>query len=226
MAHVHSMLDRFDDSRREAEAAVRINPNLSEAYMGLAVLDCTSRTKEDALLNFKRAYELDPLSPGAAGMAATAAWRTGDDALALSLFERLKEFYPKSPMVRLGLADYYMEKKEFGKAQEMINAARDLGADEPMVAHEQGLLYALMGRRAEAEEELARIRTETSESFRLTGTLWIAAALGRKDEAFETLMKMAEKHSWPFDIRFDPLYDEMRKDPRYLDFCRKVGIKP
>ncbi len=35
MAGVHFMFDRFDAALVEAEAAVRINPNLSEAYMSL-----------------------------------------------------------------------------------------------------------------------------------------------------------------------------------------------
>jgi hypothetical protein len=38
-------------------------------------------------------------------------------------------------------------------------------------------------------------------------------------------MREAEKHSWPFSIKIDPLYAEMRKDPRFLEFCRKVGIQ-
>ena len=51
------------------------------------------------------------------------------------------------------------------------------------------------------------------------------AALGDLDEAFKTLMRKAEIHSWPYSIRVDPLYAEMRKDPRYLEFCRESGDK-
>jgi len=226
MANVHSMFDRFDAALVETEAAVRINPNLSEAYMSLGMLDAIVRTPAEALLMFRRAYELDPLSPGNSEMlASTAAW-TGHDGEALEVLARLREFNPKNAKVYLSFADYYMEKKNFSEAQRMVDTARDVSPGEPSVVVSQSLLFALSGRRKEAEGLLGEILANENESFRLIGSLFVQAALGNMDEAFTALMRQAETHSWPSFIRVDPLYDQMRKDPRFPEFCRRVGIKP
>jgi adenylate cyclase len=226
MAGVHSMLDRFDAELVEAEAAVRINPNLSEAYVSLGVVASIMGSPLKALLMFKRAYELDPLSFGASEALATSATWAGDDGLASDILARMREFNPKEPKAYLCTADYYMERRDFAEAQKMIDAARDVGPGEPMIPVSQGLLFALTGKRKQAEDALKEMAASGNEPSILRGELFIQAALGNLDEAFRVLMRQAETHSWPFSIKIDPFYAEMRKDPRFLDFCRKVGIKP
>jgi hypothetical protein len=95
-----------------------------------------------------------------------------------------------------------------------------------MVEISQGLLFATSGKRKEAEASLKEITAFENESLRLNGELWIRAALGDLDEAFGVLMRQAEERSWPSFIRIDPFFAEMRKDPRYPEFCQKVGIRP
>ncbi|MDA4136922.1 MAG: hypothetical protein OK449_08035 [Thaumarchaeota archaeon] len=224
MAGAHFMFDRFDAALVEAEAAIRINPNLSEAYMSLGVLDSVMRTAGQALLMFRRGYELDPLSFGTGEFLANAATWAGDDELALDVLARMREFNPKDPKVYLSTADYYMERKQFEEAQKMVDTARDVNPSEPMVAVSQGLLFALAGKRRQAEDSLKEVAATGNESSISRGELFIQAALGNLDEAFRALMREAETHSWPFSIRIDPLYAEMRKDPRFQEFCAKVGI--
>ncbi|MDA4113763.1 MAG: adenylate/guanylate cyclase domain-containing protein [Thaumarchaeota archaeon] len=225
MAGVHSMFDRFDAALVEAEAAVRINPNLSDAYMSLGILDAIMRTPGEALPMFRKAYELDPLSPGAGEVLASAAAWVGEAGQARDVLARLREFNPKNAKVYLCIADYHMEKKEFDEAQKMVDVARDLSPGEPSIALSQGLLFAFAGKRKEAKGALKELLANGNESFRLFGELNVQAALGNLDEAFRVLMRQADMHSWPFSIRIDPLFAEMRKDPRFLEFCRKVGIK-
>ena len=54
----------------------------------------------------------------------------------------------------------------------------------------------------------------------------IRSGLGDKDEVFRILMAQAENHSWDGLIKFGPFFEEYRKDPRFADFCRKVGLPP
>jgi len=225
MALVHSMFDRFDSALQEAETAVRINPNLSDAYLTLGILNATIRSPEEALAKFKRAYELDPLSPGTGAMISSFAQWVGDDDLAKSVIARLKEVSPNEPKIYLQIADYHMYRSEFDEAQRMIDQARLLGPADPMVGASQALLFAYSGRRKEAEEALKRLLGEEGGPLRFIAQLWVQAALGNLDEAFGVLMQLAKNHSWPATIRSDPLYAEMRKDPRFPEFCRTVGIR-
>jgi len=117
-----------------------------------------------------------------------------------------------------------MMKREFGIAQEMIDKAVKLGSDEPLVKLDQGLIYAFTGRPKEAEETIEYMNHLKSEGARLYGQLFINTALGRFDLAFKALARQAEIHSWPFNIEVHPLFKDLRKDPRYLEFRMKVGI--
>ena len=65
-----------------------------------------------------------------------------------------------------------------------------------------------------------------NESARLQGIFPILAVLGKFDEAFECLMRMADLGAWWIGIKYFPHYAPLRKDPRYREFCKKVGIKP
>ncbi len=226
MANVHTMFDRFDQALGEAEAAVRLKSNLSAGYMALGILDCNMRTPAEALRMFREAYNLDPLSPGTAEILASFAGWVGEDALARDVLDRLREFNPRNPRVYLSTADYYMERRDFEEAWKMVEAARALEPGEPMIALSEGLLFAFEGKRREAEGALEELRRSDTESFRLLAELDIQAALGNLDGAFKALMRQAETHSWPFQIMVDPLFAGMRKDPRFAEFCRKVGIRP
>jgi adenylate cyclase len=226
MAGANSLLDRFDAALAEAMAAVRINPNLSEAYMYLGVLEGSMGRSKQALTMYKRSYELDPLSFAAGEALASAATWAGDYEFASEVLARMRELNPKEPRVYLCLADYYMERKDFEEAQKMVDAARNVGPDDPMVVVSQGLLFALAGKRKQAEDTLKEIMASGNKSLgiRHRGELFIYAALGDIDEAFEVLKRQAETHSWPSAIKIDPLYADMRKDPRFQEFCLKVGI--
>ena len=137
--------------------------------MSLGILDTITRTPAEALQTFRRAYELDPLTPGTGEMLISMATWTGADAEAREVLARLRELNPRNPKIFLFLADYYMEKKDFVEAQKMVDTARGLDPDEPTLAVSQGLLFALSGRRKEAEEQLRVILANENESFRLSG---------------------------------------------------------
>jgi hypothetical protein len=67
---------------------------------------------------------------------------------------------------------------------------------------------------------------ERHEAVSLYARLFINAALGENDEAFKALSRTTETHSWPMMIKTLPIFAGLRKDPRFADFCLKVGIHP
>ena len=69
-----------------------------------------------------------------------------------------------------------------------------------------------------------KIRRDNTESVILTAQLEIQTALGNIDTAYKALMRQTETHSWPFDIKWNPDYESLRRDSRFPEFCRKVGI--
>ena len=90
----------------------------------------------------------------------------------------------------------------------------------------QGVLHALTGNRREAERFIKYFEGFSNESARLIGIFPIASALGNIDDAFKYLMRMGDLGAWFIGVKYIPYYALLRKDPRFEEFCKKVGIPP
>ncbi len=225
MARVYGNFDRFAEAAPEAEKAIQINPNLSEAYDVLGSLYSVLGQMEQALSAWGKMYELDPLSFTAETNFARVLRCAGRYSEAISVLSRARELNPKNPRVYSGLFDFYFyHTKDFVKAQEILEIGLRIDPDDLWLRSAQAEFYALTGRRKEAEEVLRGILSDKNESNRIWGQLYINSALGNLDEAFKALMRMGETHSWPSIIKFAPLFEDLRKDPRFQEFCAKVGI--
>lgn len=224
MSMIAAIEDRFGESLIEASKAVEINPNLAEAYSSLGLAQSAVDTIENSLASYRKAYELDPLSFTNGENLASVAMIAGEKELALEIFMRMKELNPENPGAYIGLARYYIRDQDFVKAQEAIDQAKKLDPDGTGSRVGQGILYAASGRRKEAEEILHDIMERESEDTKLFAQFMINSILGNLDESFEALMKQAERHTWFFMVRFHSWFEPLRKDPRYQEFCKKVGI--
>jgi TolB-like protein/KaiC/GvpD/RAD55 family RecA-like ATPase/Tfp pilus assembly protein PilF len=226
MADVNAFLDRFEESISEAEEALKINPNLPEAYIVLGANYAGVGKVDQALTSFRKAYELDPLSSRAGFRVAEAYRNAGREDDALATLEKLRELNPRNPRVYGDLADCYLQQRDFVRAQQMLNNGLLIDPNEPNLRIGQGVLYALNGRRKEAERELLSLQSDGRESVRLFAQLYIQTALGNLDDAFKALSRHAENHSWPTWMKSDPRFEALRIDPRFAQFCTSVGLPP
>jgi adenylate cyclase len=224
MASVCNFLDRFDDVLKEAEAAVRINPNLAEAHLARGIDLASMGRLEEGLVSMERAHELDPLAVHVGDLLCRTARVAGKLDRSFAILERMNELSPNNPRVLCGLAESYMVKEDFAAAQKYLNAGLEINPHEPLLRLNQGLVYALTGRRQEAQQALAEMMEDKVEAFRLYGQLFINAALGNLDESFQALSRQRELHSWPYLIGSLPIFAELRKDQRYIDFASKMGL--
>lgn len=53
----------------------------------------------------------------------------------------------------------------------------------------------------------------------------LIASVGDKDEAFAILDRAYEAHSaLLLNLKYSPLYDSLRSDPRYTDLIKRIGF--
>lgn len=223
MASVYSANDRFGECMEELRQAVEINPNLVEAHALLGFVKLSFGRAEEALVSYRKAYSLDPLSLNLGNLVATGLRCLGKTDEAIELLERLKARDPDSPIPHTNLAACYAQMEDFKRAKEEAESARRLDPAAAFPRMALGQVYALMGKRTEAEDVLRGLEDQP-EAQRLNAVVFIRGQLGDLDVAFEALMKLAELHSWfPF-VKADPLMANVQRDPRFQVFCRKVGL--
>ncbi|HEX4921830.1 MAG TPA: hypothetical protein VFV92_13965, partial [Candidatus Bathyarchaeia archaeon] len=217
-------LDEFKESVEEAEKAIQLNPNSSEAYFALALDKGTMGRIDESLVFFRKALELDPLSVQKARNLCLVLGIAGKTEEARNVLAKMQHLYPDNPVVYLALAESYLIEKDFVKTQEMLDRGLALNAREPLGLINQGLLYALTGRPDDARAMLRKLEGLQRETPLIYSQIFIHTGLGEIDEAFKSLLRASDTHVWPFTIKTHPLFEPLRKDPRFAEFCKKMRI--
>jgi Flp pilus assembly protein TadD len=109
---------------------------------------------------------------------------------------------------------------EYQKAVEISDGDQDATAS---LAH----LYAVLGRRAEAEKTLGELQRRSRTAYvspYMIATIY--AGLGNKGKAFEFLEKAYQERSLDiaWQIKADLRIDNLRNDPRFQNLLRRVGL--
>ena len=125
----------------------------------------------------------------------------------------------------LGLA--YIFKGEISKGMEQLRQAARLDDDPAMLAA-MGYAYGISGNTEEAEKTLVLLEEVSSQ--RVVSPYDYAriyAVLGDKEKAMEYLQQCLEQREWRLiKLKFDPFWDSLRDDPRFVELLKKVGLAP
>lgn len=225
LSQVFHSNDRFEEAITEAQKAIQINPNSSDAHGLLGINDFFILGREDSgLKELEKARELDPLSAGSTSMLALAYVLTGKTNEGLNILLRFRDIDPKNIVIFDAIATHYIMMRDFQSAKEILEVGMKIEPENIQSQISRGILFALTGDKESANHVLSNLMNARDESNRLYAALGIGAALGDLDVAFRALMRLAETHAWPFDIRVFPLFEDMRKDSRFKEFCSRVGI--
>jgi TolB-like protein len=225
LANVFFRYLELDNSDREFERSIELNPNYATAHQWYGRLTLLATGQFDrAMAEAKRAVELDPISPIGRTDVATVyqVGRRYDEAIT-----QLRNVLEIDP-------DFYWAHRQLGLALELKGAPGDaIGEyqkaaelnDDPRVLAFIGHAKAIMGRESDARAILAQL-TEASKTRYVSGYSFavIHLGLGEKDQALEWLEKDARERTG-FEINFikvDPYLDPLRGDPRFEALVQKV----
>ena len=218
-------------AEREFKRSIELNPDYSTAHHWYAFYLNAQGRFDEALHEIERAQQLDPLSSiinTDAGLLRIFAGKMNDAE------EKLKEALRLDP--RFAQAHYYLAwvyafTGQFDKAlNELKFLERDDVADDPNGSPWTGFIgyvYALAGKKTEAEEALARARRRcaANPSLDVVSPLLVCIGLGRVDEAFEYFEDEYRTHSTTMtSLKTSPVYASLRSDPRYADLLRRVHL--
>ena len=217
----------WSDSERELKRAIELDPNISYIHLVYSgsYLGPIGRTNE-AVSEAEHAVELEPLSliNNAVLTSAYLNDRQFDKAIAQGL--RSYELDPNFPLARHWLGMAYVATQQFDKA---VSISLEVPADSPsrwLSVVVLGHAYAKMGRRADAELQIAIIRDLTKSRYvRPYYIASIYAALGDRDKAFAELERsFDERDVYLNRVNSDPFMDPLRDDPRFKDLLKRLSL--
>ena len=177
---------------------------------------------EEAYSKFKRAAELDPVTPNVNVAPSLCLYLQRQFDRAIEEAQKALELDPNYFWPHFLLGETYLQKGEYGKAI----AALDRGNLPPFRDGHLGYAYAVSGKPEKARELIEELQAGSQPEHQVPYHLaMIHFGLGEIDKAFEYLNKTWEMGSpqlwW---IKSLPQLDSVRADPRFQAILRRMNL--
>ena len=214
----------WPEAEREFGRAVRLNPNYATAHQWYGeFLACMGRFDE-GIGELELAHGLDPLSLVISTDVAKAYMFARRYDEALGRYHRVLEMEPEFDVARGLLAMTYSARGEHEEALRELSKIKKLEGD-PMYISYLGYAHGKAGRRAEARDDLVRLRELSKRTY--VSPLWMAllcAGGGEKEQAFQWFDRVFDEHpaGGAISLKVAPVWDDLRHDLRFGDLLRRA----
>ncbi|MGW8281689.1 MAG: hypothetical protein ACWGON_00195, partial [Gemmatimonadota bacterium] len=233
------MMRDLDFERAEASflRAIVLDPTYATAHQWYAELLSATERHDEAVDEGRRAMELDPTMIIRWNLTRTL-YNAGRYEEAIEVSEALmadgRTSFRPAPV-------YWLQSLAMlGRYEEVIDVAADAGMPPPLVQMARDSLEALgaaefpafVARRQEEGLATAESSPESSGVESGRGLLMLASAWARvdRDRALDYLKRIADdpnsaasRVDW-FEVQLDPVFDDLRDDPRYRAVMQRFGL--
>jgi TolB-like protein/DNA-binding winged helix-turn-helix (wHTH) protein/Tfp pilus assembly protein PilF len=216
----------FDAAGREFRRAIELNPGYATAHHWYSWHLALVGNFDEAIVEMRKAENLDPLSliinADLAELLVLA--HAYDESIRQS--RKTIEMDPNFALAHNQLGQAYLEKQMPGDAVAELEKAVQLSGGSPTVIANLARAYAASGKRAEALKLLSDLKKRRSPGYsRASEIAVIYASLGDSDQAMNWLERSYEERFNP-GVLLRPGFDPLRKDPRFEDLVRRIGLRP
>lgn len=211
---------------RRLKRALELNPSYATAHQwyGDAYLNSEGRV-EQALIELRKAQELDPLSAIIATDVAKQFYYLRHYEEAITQVRKALEMDPQFVQAHMLLQRSLMAEGKYAEAASELENIESRCEPDRYLA-ESSFLHARSGNMNRARQELLQLVTLSSQQS--VDPAWAAMAfsgLADRDNAFRWLEKARLWGSPPVtSIKVDMVWDSLRSDPRYLEFVRAMRL--
>ncbi len=217
----------FQESKKEYQRALQLNPNNAEALLGYALFLGALGRQDDSIAEFERAIQLDPLTLPLKGNAGIIYAQAGRYDQAISQFRSMLILHPNS-MAHSLLGMAYVLKGDATQGIAELRRGAELSNGEPFLIAQLAWAYDRIGKRDEALKLLQEVKAHSKErpvtAFVMAR---LYAAVGEKDQAFVWLQKAEQERAGGMVLlRNDFFFENLHGDLRFNELLRRIGLPP
>ena len=209
-------------SERGFKHALEINPNSAFGHLGYSFFLSYVGRHNEAILETQKAVELDPMDVNMRANLGLHYYCKREYDTAIEEYRKILELSPNSWYARSHLAVALSQKGLYNEAIEEYAKMEFI-----QIFHwHLGYIYGIAGNRDKALEILNQYLELSKKEF--VSPIHIAIiyiGLGEKDNALEWLEKTYEQNEAGLQfIKVDPMYDNLRSDPRFQDLIERMNF--
>ena len=226
LAHVLLHEWRLPESDREFQIALALNPGYVSTYFAYGEYLASTGRFDDAIATLRKALTIDPLSPEINSFFSWDYYLKHDADNCLLSANNAIQMFPDYWLPHMGAGGCYYMKAQYDDAIRELTRALALN---PLSTYSQANLamsLAKAGRIADARKALAGLQAMRSQTY--VSPVYEALVyhvLGDDEQEFRLLQKGYEDQAeWLLWLRFDPMFDGQRQDPRFQALVREVGV--
>jgi tetratricopeptide (TPR) repeat protein len=217
---------QWSEAEQDLRRAIDIDPGNPTAHQWFGENLLMNGRIEEAAVEFAHAASLDPLSPVNAALLGVALAISGDAEAAVEHAQHAVELDPLAPVAKFMLGAVYLYVGRYEDAIPEFEHARELAPDVATVHGLLGYAYAVTGQANRSRSVLQAIDSTDVTTGNAAAVARIYLGLGDTSAALSWLDRAADAHD-PFfgsEPLASPLFDPLRKDPRFAEVIRKVNL--
>jgi tetratricopeptide (TPR) repeat protein len=217
----------WQGAEKEFKRAIQLSPNYATAHQWYVWLLASTKRLDEALLEARRAQELDPISLIInVDVGKALYWMRLFDQ-AIEQFKKTLLMEPDFPRTHRDLGQAYVHKGMYEEAIEELQKAADLTNRNPYYLQWLGYAYGLAGKQDEAMAVLMELTKKIEQEYiQPLAFAVVNIGLGNKNHALEWLQKAYEERSPELILlNVAPHFDSLRSDPKFKALLKKMGLE-
>jgi DNA-binding winged helix-turn-helix (wHTH) protein/tetratricopeptide (TPR) repeat protein len=236
LAEAHLQVASYESgflrNRTAAEAkfkqVIEMSPNDFQAHMGYALHLSFTNRHEEAVAEARRARELSPMTPLVFALESQILLRAGHEEEAILQAKKALDFEPNFWVAHFHLGNAYVRLKRYDEAIASFEKARQLAPETPLPPITLARVFLVRGDHKKALAILRELerqgRLDRLRPLRPGILASIYSGLGERDRALDLLERaLEERESVPIDIK-DPLWDNLRSEPRFQNILKRLTL--
>ena len=216
---------KYVEAQREFRRAIELNPSYASAHHWLSNCLSVLGNQSETIDEIEKAHELDPLSPIITLVLADHYSMAGRLDEALAMIDKLVETEPTFSIAYRDRGYLFALKGMQEKAIADIEAKFKLDQSDEEYKLGLACVYGWFGEIGKASHLLHEVQ-EGQHLQKYSG--WIAighAILGDRDEFFAWVERAIDENAVPVEIlRYSPVCDNVRNDPRFPGIFKRLGL--